>query len=189
MPRCLHCLIVPAPSGVPSPPSHDVPEVGPISLSCIQRLKWTKTEKESEKEKATVFLCHGAPKGSVQQLVLISGSISESQRRSILLFPGRDIPSPCPPDPRQDQEPYPYFPVLTPTAISVLLTDAGLFVDDTCWSTKKNKSWSVSPIYCLRNQTLRASSLTSICDPAVIQQTLAYIVTNYCFYHKPSSRR
>lgn len=137
-----------------------------------------------EGERATVLLCHGAPKSSVQQLVLISCSTSKSQRRSILLFPERDIPSPCPPDPRQDQEPYPYIPIHTPTAISSLLTDAGLFVDDTCWSTMESKSWSVSPIYCLRNQAL--SILPNLHLWSRIS-SLAHIVANYCFHQKPSS--
>lgn len=45
VPWAPHGLVVPTPPRLPAPPPHDVPEVGPISLGCIQRLRWSETEK------------------------------------------------------------------------------------------------------------------------------------------------
>lgn len=42
VPRGLHRLVVPAPARVPAPPSHDVPEVGPVRLRCVQGLNGAK---------------------------------------------------------------------------------------------------------------------------------------------------
>lgn len=78
-----------------------------------------------------------------------------------------------PQDPRQDQEPSPYVPVHPLTAVSNLLSDSALLVADTCWSMRKSRSCSLSPVHHLRDQPL--STLPSL-DLRSRSFSLAYIV-------------
>lgn len=178
VPRGLHRLVVPAPARVPAPPSHDVPEVGPVRLRCVQGLNGAKQkEKVRGVEKAAAFLCYGAPRGSAQQLVLGSCSSSKPQGGSVLLLPKGSylLPALQTLGRTPNHTPMPYFPAHAPPAIPSLPAHFGLFLDDTCWSMENSRSCSVSPA-CIRLLSILPSLyLWSLIFP------LSSIVANYFF--------
>lgn len=179
MPRGLHRLVVPAPARVPAPPSHDVPEVGPVRLRCVQGLNGAKQKEKMRGggERAAAFLCYGAPRGSAQQLVLGSCSSSKPQGGAVLLLPKQSylLPALRTLGRTPNHTPTPYFPAHAPTAIPSLPAHFGLFLDDTCWSMEKSRSCSVSPVWIRLQSILPSLYLWSFIFP------LSSIVANYFF--------
>lgn len=108
VPRGLHRLVVPAPARVPAPPSHDVPEVGPVRLRCVQGLNGTKQkEKVIGGKSSCISLLWGS-----KRFCSAAGSWfmlqQQASRRGCTSAPKTVVPTPCPADPRQNPKPYPH---------------------------------------------------------------------------------